>query len=65
MNRSVEARGIPFSMRLPDNGNETAEEAIAAMKRISKMAAEKGIADMTLDEINAVIDAVRRGEPDE
>ena len=65
LNRSVQARGIPFSMRLPDNNNETVEEAIAAMKHISQIAAEKGIADMSLDEINAGIDAVRRGEPDE
>ena len=61
LNRSVEARGVPFSMRLPDNDNETAAEAIAAMKNMSRMAEKAGIADMTLDEINAEIAAVRSG----
>ena len=59
LNRSVQARGIPFSMRLPDSGNEKAEAAIAAMINMSRMAEEKGIADMSLDEINAEIAAVR------
>lgn len=65
LNRSVQARGIPFSMRLPDNDNETVEEAIAAMREMSRRAEETGVSNMTLDEINAEIDAVRRGEPDE
>ncbi|MBQ2615588.1 MAG: type II toxin-antitoxin system RelB/DinJ family antitoxin [Synergistaceae bacterium] len=60
LNRSVQVRGIPFAMRLPDNSNDSSDEAIAAMKNMSRMAEEAGIADMTLDEINAEIDAVRR-----
>ena len=60
LNRSVQARGIPFSMRLPDNSNSSSDEAIKAMKNMSRTAEEAGIADMTLDEINAEIDAVRR-----
>lgn len=65
LKRSVQARGIPFSMRLPDQKEESADEAIMAMIKMSRMAEEAGIADMTLDEINAEIDAVRRGERDE
>ena len=65
LKRSVEARGIPFSMRLPDRSEDSADAAIAAMINMSRRAEEAGIADMTLDEINAEIDAVRRGEPDE
>lgn len=35
-------------------------EAVAAMKRMSQSAREAGVADMTLDEINAEIAAARR-----
>ena len=65
LKRSVQARGIPFSMRLPDKREESTDEAITAMINMSRMAEEAGIADMTLDEINAEIDAVRHGEHDE
>lgn len=61
LNRSVQARGLPFAMRLPDNSNGSSNEAIMAMKNMSRMAKEAGISDMTLDEINIEIDAVRRG----
>lgn len=65
LNRSIKARGIPFPMRLPDKREESADEAITAMINMSRMAEEAGIANMTLDEINAEIDAVRHGEHDE
>ena len=65
LKRSVQARGIPFSMRISDKREESTDEAIMAMINMSRMAEEAGIADMTLDEINAEIDAVRRGERDE
>lgn len=65
LNRSIKARGIPFPMILPDKREERADEAVMAMIKMSRMAEEAGIADMTLDEINAEIDAVRRGERDE
>ena len=61
LNRSVQARGLPFAMRLPDNSSGSSNEAIMAMKNMSRMAKEAGISDMTLDEINIEIDAVRRG----
>ncbi|MBQ8995185.1 MAG: type II toxin-antitoxin system RelB/DinJ family antitoxin [Oscillospiraceae bacterium] len=56
--RSVQVRGIPFSMVLP-NDDFKATDAIAAMKRMSRDAEKAGISGMTLDEINAEIDAVR------
>lgn len=62
LNRSVQVRGIPFAMRLPDDRNNSSIEAIAAMKNMSRMAEEAGVADMTLEEINAEIDAVRHGD---
>ena len=42
------------------SGNDSkATAAIGAMKRMSKAAHEHGVADMTLEEINAEISAVR------
>ena len=42
------------------SGNDSkATAAIEAMKRMSKAAQEHGVADMTLEEINAEISAVR------
>lgn len=48
--------GIPFSMKLepkPEN------KGLQAMKEASRIAAENGIADLSLDEINAEIAAAR------
>ena len=59
LTRSVQVRGIPFPMQLPDENNNS-NIAISAMKRISDMALQNGISEMTLDEINAEIDAVRQ-----
>ena len=61
LKRSVQVRGIPFSMILPDEDYK-AEAAIAAMKRMSKDAEKADLADMTLEEINAEIAAVRSGK---
>ena len=46
-------------MKLTDihHGNK----AISAMQRMSQAAEEKGVADMSLEEINQEIQAVRRG----
>ena len=52
MSRMVQENGIPFSMKL--EGREE-NRGIQAMKRASRIAAEQGIADMTLEEINAEI----------
>ena len=61
LTRSVQVRGIPFSMILPEE-NYKATAAVAAMKRMSNDAENAGVADMTLDEINAEIEAVRIGK---
>ena len=55
---SVQVRGIPFSMQLSDGDYK----AIAAMRRMSRMAEESGVANMTLDEINVEIAAARNGK---
>ena len=61
LTRSVQVRGIPFSMILPEE-NYKATAAVTAMKRMSNDAENAGVADMTLDEINAEIEAVRNGK---
>lgn len=58
LTRSVEEKGIPFTMKL-DNERYKAEAAVKAMREMSKAAEANGIADMTLDEINAEINATR------
>ena len=55
MSRLVKEQGVPFSMKLMPAENP----GIVAMKRASKIASERGISDMTLDEINAEIAAAR------
>ena len=61
LTRSVQVRGIPFDMVLPEE-NYKATEALAAMKRLSGDAERAGVSDMTLDEINAEIETVRKGK---
>jgi len=52
LSRLISENGIPFSM----NVDEIEEnQAIRTMREISKRARENGIADMSLDEINAEI----------
>jgi DNA-damage-inducible protein J len=60
LTRSVQVRGIPFSMILPEEDYK-ATAAITAMKRMSHDAEKAGVTDMTLEEINAEIAAVRSG----
>ena len=56
VSRLVQENGIPFSMKL----DEVSENrGLEAMKAASRIAAEHGIADMTLDEINAETAAAR------
>ena len=54
----VQERGVPFNLKL--NTIPTAEEAIAAMKKISDIAQANGTSELKLDEINAEIAAVRK-----
>ena len=56
MFRLIEENGIPFSMKLEDASEN---RGLRAMKAASRIAAENGIAEMTLDEINAEINAAR------
>lgn len=58
LTRSVEERGIPFNMKLKAD-NYKAEAAVMAMREMSRTAEANGVANMTLDEINAEIRAAR------
>jgi DNA-damage-inducible protein J len=56
--RLIQENGIPFSMKLEEHSNGM--EAIMAMREASSIAYKNGIADMTLDEINAEISEARK-----
>ena len=51
--------GIPFKMTLPKTPY-AAERGYRAMVEMSESAEKNGLSDMTLDEINAEIDASRK-----
>ena len=55
MARLVRENGVPFSMTIDNPG-------LSALIECGKQAKAAGASDMTLDEINAEIDAARRGE---
>lgn len=57
ISRLIQENGIPFSMKVE---SEPENKALKAMKAASLIAEENGIADMSLDEINAEIDAARK-----
>lgn len=57
MSRLVQENGIPFSMKVDDIDEN---RGIKAMKEASRIAEAEGIADMTLDEINAEIAEARK-----
>lgn len=57
ISRLIQENGIPFSMKLED---ETENKALKAMKAASRIAKENGIAEMTLEEINAEIAEARK-----
>ena len=57
ISRLILENGIPFSMNLNDMSEN---KAIRAMKAASRIAEENGIADMTLEEINAEISEARK-----
>ncbi|MBQ3426732.1 MAG: type II toxin-antitoxin system RelB/DinJ family antitoxin [Clostridia bacterium] len=56
ISRLVAENGIPFSMKIENRGSR----ALNAMKEASRIARDTGIADMTLDEINAEIAEARK-----
>ena len=57
MSRLIQENGIPFSMKIEEEG---INPGIRALQRASRIAEEYGIADMTLDEINAEIEEARK-----
>ena len=59
LKRTVIQNGIPFSMTLPQQEYKAAR-AVRAMQQLSAQAEENGTAGLTLEEINAEIDAARR-----
>ncbi len=60
LNRLIQENGVPFSMTLNVQNTIPENKGVAAMKRASRIAEENGIADMTLDEINAEIAEARK-----
>lgn len=59
LTRSVQVRGIPFSLQLTESEYK-ATAAVNAAKRLSAEAKKNGTAGMSLDEINVEIEAARR-----
>lgn len=59
LSRLVQERGIPFSVKLEDEDNN---KGVIAMKRASRIAQKNNISNMSLDDINAEINAVRKGK---
>ena len=57
ISRLIRENGIPFSMKIE---SEPENKALKAMKAASLIAEQNGIADMTLDEINAEISEARK-----
>ena len=55
----VQEQGVPFAVKL--NTPPTADEAIAAMRKLSDISKSCGNSQMTLDEVNAEIAAARSG----
>ena len=58
LKRAVMENGIPFRMTLPREPY-SADRGFRAMQEINESAQKNGTSDLTLDEINAEIDAVR------
>lgn len=59
LKRSVMMNGVPFSMTL-SNGETKAEKAAKALRDLRLEAQKNGTSEMSLDEINAEIDEVRK-----
>ncbi len=60
LNRLIQENGVPFSMTIDEDKVGAGNRALVAMKKASRIAEENGIADMTLDEINAEIAETRK-----
>ena len=59
LKRSVMVNGIPFNMTLPKSGYK-AEKAARGLQELSNASMENGTSEMSLEEINAEIEAVRK-----
>ena len=59
LKRAVMDNGIPFRMTLPKEPY-SADRGFRAIREISEASEKNGTADMSLDEINAEIEAVRK-----
>ena len=59
LKRSVAVNGIPFSMVLPKE-NYSATKALELFAEINNSAAEAGVTDMSLDDINNEIASYRK-----
>lgn len=59
LKRAVMDNGIPFRMTLPKEPYR-ADRGFRAIREISEASEKNGTADMSLDEINAEIEAVRK-----
>ncbi len=57
--RTILENGIPFSMKLRPTAPD---DILEAMKQASQSAADAGVADMSLEEINAEIAQARAGK---
>ena len=61
LKRSVMVNGVPFNMTLPKNDYK-AERAARTLQELSNAAVENGTSEMSLEEINAEIEAVRKAK---
>ena len=61
LKRSVMVNGVPFNMTLPKNDYK-AERAARALQELSNAAVENGTSEMSLEEINTEIEAVRKAK---
>lgn len=57
ISKLIQENGIPFSMKLEEKRES---RGLTAMKEASRIAEEKGVSNMTLEEINAEIHEARR-----
>ena len=57
ISRLISENGIPFSMKVQDSSGN---KGILALREMGRISAEKGNAEMTLEEINAEIAKARK-----
>ena len=59
LTKLVQEQGVPFAVKL--NSAPSADEAVAAMRKLSEISQANGNSKMTLADINAEISAARSG----